>query len=87
MVQVYIKKEELEEPFKIDEVIIFEELPAIEEDHVITRVKAEEKPVKKALLRLMEKAKYNSKYLEETIPLEKFKRDLHRNSYRDFRLY
>jgi hypothetical protein len=87
MVQVYIKKKELEEPLKIKEVIIFEELPAKEEEYRVTRVKAEEKPVKKALFKLIEKAKYNPKYLEETNPIKKFKRDLHRNNYRNFGLF
>ncbi|MFX0029358.1 MAG: hypothetical protein ACFE8B_09120, partial [Candidatus Hermodarchaeota archaeon] len=63
MVQVLIRKKELEEPFKIEEIIIFEELPAKDEGYKVTRVKAEEKPVKKALLKLLEKAKYNAKYL------------------------
>ena len=84
MVQVYIKKKELEEPFKIDEVIILEELPAIEEDYAITRVKAEEKPVKKALLKLLKKSKYNAKYLEEKIPVENIKRNL---NYRNYGLF
>lgn len=87
MVQVYIKKKELEKPYKIEEIIIYEELPAKEEEYRITRVKAEEKPVKKALRRFRKKAKYNSKYLQETIPVEKLKRDLHRNYYRNYGIY
>jgi len=87
MVQVYIKKKELEEPLKIREVIILEEPPAEEEEYRVTRVKAEEKPVKKALLKLIEKAKHNPKYLEETIPIKKLKSDLHRNNYRNFGLF
>jgi hypothetical protein len=51
---------------------------------VITRVKAEEKPVKKALLKLLKKAKYNAKYLEEKIPVENIKRNL---NYRNYGLF
>ncbi|MFW9881317.1 MAG: hypothetical protein ACFFG0_50275 [Candidatus Thorarchaeota archaeon] len=81
MVQVYIKKEELEEPLIIEDVIILEELPAIKEDYAIMPVKAEEKQIKKSLLKLLKKAKYNPKYLEETIPVEKFRRNIHFRNY------
>ena len=81
LVQVLIRKKELEEPFKIEEVIIFEELPAKEEGYTVTRIKAEEKPVKKALLKILEKAKYNAKYLEEKIPVEKYKRSIYARNY------
>lgn len=81
MVQVYIKQKELEEPFEIEDVIILEELPAIEEDYTVTQVKAEEKPVKKALLKLLKKAKYNAKYLEEKIPVENVKRNIYYRNY------
>jgi hypothetical protein len=84
MVQVLIKKKELEEPFVLEDIIILEELPAIEEDYTIVRVKAEEKPVKKALLKLLKKAKYNPKYLEEKIPIENIRRNI---NYRNFGIY
>lgn len=35
-----------------------------------------EKPIKKALLKLIQKSKYNPKYLEEKIPIEKLKNKL-----------
>jgi len=81
MVQVLIKRKELEEPFVLEDLIILEELPAIEDDYAIVRVKAEEKPVKKALLKLLKKAKYNAKYLEGKIPVEKIRRNIHTRNY------
>ena len=79
MVQVLIKKKELEKPFVLEDIIILEELPAIEKEHEVVRVKAEEKPVKKvkkAFLKLFKKAKYNAKYHEELIPVENLKRQM-----------
>jgi hypothetical protein len=78
MVQVYIKKKDLEkkEPIKIAEIIVLEELPAKDEEYEVVKVKAEEKPIKKALLKLMKKGKYNAKYLEETIPVADVKRNI-----------
>lgn len=87
MVQVYIKKNELEKPYKIEEIIIYEELPAEKEEYRVTRVRAEEKPVKKALRRLIEKAKYNPKYIEETFLMEKLRRGIHKNYYRNYGIY
>ncbi len=84
MVQVLVKRKEFEEPFEIEHVIILEELPAIEEDYTIVRVKAEEKPVKNALLKLLKKAKYNAKYLEEKIPVDKIRRNIHYRNYGNF---
>jgi hypothetical protein len=84
MVQVLIKKKELDKPFVLEDIIILEELPAIEEDHEIIKIKAVEKPVKKALLKLMKKAKYNAKYLEETIPVEKIRRNIHYRNYGNY---
>ncbi|MFX1376895.1 MAG: hypothetical protein ACFFA0_13905 [Promethearchaeota archaeon] len=78
MVQVLVKKKELENPF---EIIIIEELPASEEEYTITRVKAEEKPIKKAFLKLLEKAKYNPRYFEETISVEELKRKVYIRNY------
>jgi hypothetical protein len=77
MVQVYVKKKDLEEPFKNVELIVLKELPARKEEYEVVRVKAEEKPIKKALLKLMKKGKYNSKYLEERIPISNVKRNIH----------
>ncbi|MFX1280199.1 MAG: hypothetical protein ACFFA3_12345 [Promethearchaeota archaeon] len=76
MVQVYIKKRDLEEPIKIAELIVLEKLPAKDEEYEVVRIKAEEKPIKKALLKLMKKGKYNAKYLEERIPVADVKRNI-----------
>jgi len=84
MVQVLIKKEELEEPLVIEDVIILEELSAIEEDYEPVQVRAEEKPVKRALLKLLKKAKYNAKYLEEKIPVEKIRRNIYYRNYGNY---
>ncbi|MFX1325840.1 MAG: hypothetical protein ACFE8N_12880 [Promethearchaeota archaeon] len=84
MVQVLVKKKDLKEPFEIAELVILEELPAKEEEYEIVRVKAEEKSIKKALLKLMKKAQYNAKYLEESISVEKIRRNVH---YRNSGLY
>ncbi len=84
MVQVLIKKKELEKPFVLEDIIIVEELPAIKEDYEIIKVKAAEKPVKKALLKLMKKAKYNAKYLEEKIPVEKIRSNIHYRNYGNY---
>ncbi|MFX0028698.1 MAG: hypothetical protein ACFE8B_05785 [Candidatus Hermodarchaeota archaeon] len=77
MVQVYVKKKNLEEPFKIAELIVLKELPAKKEDYEVVRLKAAEIPIKKALLKLIKKAKYNAKYLEERIPVSNVKRNIH----------
>ena len=71
MVEVLIKKKPFEEPLEIEEIILLEELPADEEEYEIVKVKAEEKPLKKALLKLLKKPKYNAKYLDESIPCGK----------------
>lgn len=73
MVQVYIKKRELEEPIKL---IVLEKLPAKDEEVKVVKVKAEEKPIKKALLKIMKKGKHNAKYLEERIPVADVKRNI-----------
>jgi len=62
MEQVLLRKREPE--VKI-EFIILEELPVELEQPKEVEVKAEEKPGKKALLKLFRKGKHNAKYLEE----------------------
>ncbi|KKM39479.1 hypothetical protein LCGC14_1564680 [marine sediment metagenome] len=74
MTQLILKKTEPEIGIKLEEVIVLEELPVKEEDYQEMKPKAEEKPIKRALLKLFKKSKYNAKYLEETIPIEKVKR-------------
>lgn len=81
MVEVLLKKKALEEPIELEELIILEELPTAEEDYEIVKVKLEEKPLKKALSKLLKKAKYNAKYLEEMVDVNKVKRDIHYRRY------
>ncbi|MFW9822502.1 MAG: hypothetical protein ACFFE4_06185 [Candidatus Thorarchaeota archaeon] len=82
MVEVLLKRKTLEEPVKFEDLVVLEEFPSVEEDYV--KVKVEEKPVKKALSRLMKKAKYNAKYLEEMVDVNKVKRNL---NYRRYALF
>jgi hypothetical protein len=77
MVQVLEKERVPEFSFKIEEVIIVEELPMEEEQHVEPEVSKRETAIKRALLKLFKKAKYNAKYLEETIPIEEIKRKIY----------
>jgi len=77
MVQVYVKKKNLEEPFKIAELIVLKELPIKKDDYEVVKLKVDKIPVKKALLKLIKKGKYNAKYLEERIPVPNVKRTIH----------
>ena len=84
MVQVFIEKKAHEEPMAVEKIIIIEELPTEKEQYKRITIKTEERPFKKALLKLLKKTKYNAKYLEDRIPLEKVKRNIH---YRNTGLY
>ncbi len=81
MVEVLLKKNALKAPIEFEDLIIFEELPTVEEDYEIVKVKLEEKPLKKALSKLLKRAKYNAKYLEEMVDVNKVKRDIHYRRY------
>ena len=81
MVEVLFEKRNLDEPIELEDLIILEEFPPVEEDYEIVKVKLEEKPLKKALSKLLKKAKYNSKYLEETVNINKVKRNIHYRRY------
>ena len=78
MEQVLIKKKKPE--IKI-ELIVLEELPVEQEQPKEVKVKDKKKRVKKSLLKLMEKGKYNPKYLEELVSIKNAKRF---NQYRNF---
>jgi len=73
---VKIKEPEIDIELELDKIIVLEELPAKDEQYEEVKIKAGKKRVKKALLKLFKKAKYNAKYLEETIPIEKVKREV-----------
>ena len=49
MVEVIVEKKALEKPFKVKEIIILEEFPPIEGEFEVVKVKAEKKPIKRAL--------------------------------------
>lgn len=78
MTQIIVKKKEpeidIELELKFEKLIVLEELPAKDEQYEELKIKTGKKRVKKALLKLFKKTKYNAKYLEETIPIEKVKR-------------
>ena len=78
MEQVLLKKKKPE--IKI-EFIVLEELPVEQEQLKEVKVKDKKKRVKKFLLKLMEKGKYNPKYLEELVSIKNAKRF---NQYRNF---
>lgn len=73
---VKIKEPEIDMELELEKIIVLEELPAKDEQYEEVKIKAGKKRVKKALLKLFKKAKYNAKYLEETIPIEKVKREV-----------
>lgn len=87
MVEVLLKKKDLEDLIDLEnfeDFVILEELPTFEEDYEMVKVKLEEKPFKKALSKLLKKAKYNAKYLEEMVDVDKVKRNLHYRNYGHF---
>jgi ribosomal protein L22 len=84
MVEVLLKKKVLEELIELEDFVILEELTTVEEDHEMVKVELEEKSLKKALLKLLKKAKYNAKYLEEMVDVNKVKRNI---LYRNYRLF
>lgn len=81
MVEVLLKKKVLEDLLEIEDLVILEEYPTVDEDYEILKVKVEEKPLKKALSKLLKKSKYNAKYLEEMVDVNKVKRDIHYRRY------
>ncbi len=81
MVEVLFEKRTLDEPIELEDLIILEEFPTVEEDYEMVKVKLGEKPLKKALSKLLKKAKYNAKYLEEMVNVNKIKRDIHYRRY------
>jgi len=63
------------------EQIVLEELPVKQELLEEAKPQEEQKPVKKALLKLLKKGKYNAKYLEELVSLDAAKRNVHYRNY------
>jgi len=77
MVQFLEREKEHEQGIELEEFIILEELPMEEEQVEELEIAQQEKPVKKVLWKLIKKAKYNAKFLEETVPVEKVKNKIH----------
>ncbi len=73
---VKIKEPEIDMELELEKIIVLEELPAKDEQYEEVKIKAGKTRVKKALLKLIKKTKYNAKNLEETIPIEKMKREI-----------
>ena len=78
MEQVLVRKVEPELKF---EVVVLEEVSVEQELLEVAQPQEEQKPVKKALLKLFKKGKYNAKYLEELVSPDAAKRYDH---YRNF---
>ncbi len=81
MVEVLLKKKVHEDQIELEDFIVLEDLPTVEEDYEMVNVKLEEKPLNKSLSKLLKKAKYNAKYLEETVEVNKVKRNIHYRRY------
>lgn len=78
MEQVLLEKEEPEFKF---EVVVLEEVPVKQDLLVEVKPQEEQKPLKKALLKLMKKGKYNAKYLEELVSLDAARRNVYCRNY------
>ena len=78
MEQVLVRKEEPE--LKL-EVVVLEEVPVKQVLREVVEPQEEQKPVKKALLKLLKKGKYNAKYLEELVSPDAAKRNIHYRNY------
>ncbi|UCD02252.1 MAG: hypothetical protein JSV23_04325 [Promethearchaeota archaeon] len=65
----------------LQEIILLEEIPIEEEEYKESVVVAEQKPQKRALLKLFNKAKYNAKYLQEMKSIESVRNKIHVRSH------
>ncbi|MHA1985736.1 MAG: hypothetical protein ACW98D_03760 [Promethearchaeota archaeon] len=81
MVEVLLEKKAQEDQIEFEDFVILEDLPTFEEDYDMATAKLEKKPLKKALSKLFKKAKYNSKFLEETVDINKVKRNINYRRY------
>ena len=78
MEEVLLRKVEPEFKFEVE---VLEEVPVKLEVRELAKPQEEQKPVKKALLKLLKKGKYNAKYLEELVSPDAVKRNV------NYRLY
>ncbi len=78
MEQVLLRKNEQELKF---EVIVLEDIPVKLELSEEAKPQEKQKKVKKSLLKLMKKSKYNAKYLEELVSPDAAKRNVNYRNY------
>ena len=78
MEQVLLRKDEAE--LKL-EVVVLEDVPVKLELSEEAKPEEKQKKVKKSLLKLMKKSKYNAKYLEELVSPDGAKRNVHYRNY------
>ncbi len=78
MEQVLLRKNEPELKF---EVVVLEEVPVKLELSEEAKPQEKQKKVKKSLLKLMKKSKYNAKYLEELVSPDTAKRNVNYRNY------
>ena len=76
MEQVLVKKVEPE-----FEVVVLEEVSVKQELVEKAKPQEEQKQVKKALLKLLKKGKYNAKYLEELVSPDAARKNVYYNNY------
>ncbi len=81
MEQVLLRKVEPELKFEVE---VLEEVPVKAELRELAKPQEEQKPVKKALLKLLKKGKYNAKYLEELVSPDAVKRNVNYRLYGHF---
>lgn len=81
MVQVFEKEKEPKYSILLEEIIIVEELPMEEEPFEEAIVVEREIALKKSLLKLLDKAKFNAKYLKDTRRIEDVKNKIHFRNY------
>ena len=73
MVQVLERDKDHKYSIILEEIIVIEELPMEEKKHEEKLVAKREKPQKRALRKLLKKAKYNANYLREAKRIEDIK--------------
>ena len=81
MEEVLLRKMEPELNFEVE---VLEEVPVKAELRELAKPQEEQKPVKKALLKLLKKGKYNAKYLEELVSPDAVKRNVNYRLYGHF---
>jgi len=81
MEEVLLRKMEPDLNFEVE---VLEEVPVKVELREVAKPQEEQKPVKKALLKLLKKGKYNAKYLEELVSPDAVKRNVNYRLYGHF---